>query len=34
MKKYDIYHCVSNNTAKELKENYKVDERKIKVIHN
>ena len=31
---YDKYHCVSQNTAKELKENYKINHDKITVIHN
>lgn len=32
--KYDVYHCVSNNTARDLKKYYKIDGKKIKVIHN
>lgn len=32
--KYDIYHCVSNNTAKDIKKTYKIKQTKIKVIHN
>lgn len=32
--KYDIYHCVSNNTAKDIKETYKVENKKIRIIHN
>ncbi len=32
--KYDKYHCVSNNTANDLKENYNINQNKISVIHN
>ena len=32
--KYDVYHCVSNNTEKELISEYKVDKNKVCVIHN
>lgn len=32
--KYNIYHCVSNNTAKDIKKVYKIKQPKIKVIHN
>lgn len=32
--KFDKYHCVSSNTAKELQEAYKIDTKKLKVIHN
>lgn len=32
--KYDIYHCVSHNTEKELIHEYKIDKRKVHVIHN
>ncbi len=32
--KYNKYHCVSNNTARELREVYRVNNEQIKVIHN
>ena len=32
--KYNKYHCVSNNTASDLKRYYNVDSNKISVIHN
>lgn len=32
--KYDVYHCVSHNTEKELLAEYKVDKNKVCVIHN
>ena len=32
--KYDIFHCVSQNTANELKQYYWVKDEKIKVIYN
>lgn len=32
--KYDIYHCVSHNTEKELIAEYKIEKNKVCVIHN
>ena len=34
MYKYDIYHCVSHNTEKELIHEYKINKSKVHVIHN